>query len=159
MSYRNLERTGVQISCIFWVFWILIDIYATFLRFRELDRMEAELPRNPAGGEAAAAAARDRAAIAAKRQNLWLYMVRLLFWLPNAVHWSLPPGTRPAPGSAQAQLPPPRRGGVHRQDGYCCRRPRERRHLYRRRKSVWVELRTSRAPAARALRRSLQDDC
>ena len=95
-----------QISCIFWVLWILIDIYATVLRLRELARMEAALPRAPAGGEAAAAAARDRAAISAKRLNLWLYMARLAFWLPNAVHWSLPPGAQPPLAAAAAASAP-----------------------------------------------------
>mmetsp|Transcript_43113 Transcript_43113/g.136217 ORF Transcript_43113/g.136217 Transcript_43113/m.136217 type:complete len:143 (+) Transcript_43113:417-845(+) len=72
-----------RLSCVFWVLWIVIDIYATHRRWQELKRMETKLKMN------GSLTANNKAKIERSRRSLIRYTLRLVLYLPNAIHWTL----------------------------------------------------------------------
>mmetsp|Transcript_36580 Transcript_36580/g.57142 ORF Transcript_36580/g.57142 Transcript_36580/m.57142 type:complete len:228 (+) Transcript_36580:82-765(+) len=83
----NVNRL-VQVSCLFWSTWLLIDFFATYRRFKELDRMEEQLRKD---GELDS---RNRAILHKSRLALKLHLARVAMFLPNALHWCLPSNHR-----------------------------------------------------------------
>mmetsp|Transcript_70311 Transcript_70311/g.103014 ORF Transcript_70311/g.103014 Transcript_70311/m.103014 type:complete len:275 (-) Transcript_70311:42-866(-) len=84
LDVKKLSR----VSCYFWVFWLLLDILATSLRFRELAMIEKHLTR---GGLLSSA---HQIALKRSRESLRRYIARILLYLPNALHWTLVDASR-----------------------------------------------------------------
>mmetsp|Transcript_43836 Transcript_43836/g.109789 ORF Transcript_43836/g.109789 Transcript_43836/m.109789 type:complete len:268 (+) Transcript_43836:36-839(+) len=78
------SEAASRVSCMFWSLWLLVDLYAVRRRYAELAKVKALLLRRRA------MTPQLQAAIDRKAVDLRFHLARLLFYLPNALHWSLP---------------------------------------------------------------------
>ncbi|KAJ1490481.1 hypothetical protein T484DRAFT_3331763 [Baffinella frigidus] len=84
-----------RVSCVFWTLWIVTDLFCVWRRFRELRRLEDKLRKD------GSLTPSMQAAILRSRKALQFHTLRLLLFLPNAIHWTLPSGHRwGMPGTA-----------------------------------------------------------
>jgi len=93
--HKRVAKVGA-FSCCFWTAYVVIDIYLTLNRLRQVgERLATSTSTSNGGGEDAGAAAAAHAALRARKRHLVLQLWRDVFYLPNAVHWSFAKGILP----------------------------------------------------------------
>lgn len=73
-----------------WLAYCILDMYMNVLKGRELRKLEAGVQRKlrDCGESEIASLRRHLSALAARRRRLALQQLRMVFYLPNAVHWA-----------------------------------------------------------------------